>query len=88
MPASVREHPASPHGQRCEGHPAPAAACPGGDFTPVLVLICKSRRFLQRGVNENVLDYSAGEAEAQKGNDLPKTESCVRHSARNAFLLR
>lgn len=76
-PASVQEHPAFPHGQRCEGHPMPAAACLGSDFTPIVVLICESQRFLQGEVNENVLDCSAGEAEAQECNDLPKTESCV-----------
>lgn len=73
----VRERPAFPHGQRCEGHPVPAAARFGSDFTPMVVLIRESQRFLRREVNENVLDCSAGEAEAQECNDLPKTERCV-----------
>lgn len=85
-PTSVQEHPAFPHGRCCEGHPVPAAACLGSDFTPRVFLICKSRRFLQREVNKNILDYSAGEAEEQGCSDLPKTEHCVCYSARNALL--
>ena len=53
-PASVQEHPAFPHGPCCEGHPVPPAASLGSDFTPVVFLIYKFRRFLQREVNENI----------------------------------
>lgn len=37
--------------------------------------------------DENILDHSAGEAEAQECSDLPKTKSRVRYLARNALLL-
>lgn len=47
----------------------PAAACLATDFTPKVVLKYKSQSFLQREVNENKLDDSVGQAEAQESND-------------------
>lgn len=65
----------------------PAAACLATDFTPKVVLKYKSQRFLQREVNENKLDDSVRQAEAQESNDQPKAESWLCNSPRNYFLL-
>lgn len=87
QPSISAEHPPFLHGRCCEGHPVPAAACLATDFTPKVVLKYKSQRFLQREVNENKLDDSVGQAEAQESNDQPKAESWLCNSPRNYFLL-
>lgn len=63
------------HGQCCEEHSEPAAACLGSDFIHTVFLIGKSQRLLQGEVNENVSACSAGEAGAQECSDELRTKA-------------
>lgn len=65
----------------------PAAARLATHFAPVVGLKYKSPRFLQREVNENKVDDSVGEAEAQESSDKLKAESWLCNSAGNCFVL-
>lgn len=63
------------HGQCCEEHPEPAAACLGSDFIHTVFLIGKSQRLLQGEVSENISACSAGEAGAQECSDELRTKA-------------